>query len=87
MSLDIGQNFFDRDHPPLTPKEMEFVNRFPDLGGFCRRAIHSISVGSVITSANPLSISGSIRNFWFAPSPTWSRWTRSTVSSERATSS
>jgi cephalosporin hydroxylase len=31
MSFDIGQKFFDRDQPPLTPEEMEVVNRFHDL--------------------------------------------------------
>jgi cephalosporin hydroxylase len=31
MSFDIAQKFFNRDQPPLTPEEMEVVNRFHDL--------------------------------------------------------
>jgi cephalosporin hydroxylase len=31
MSFDIGQKFFDRDQPPLSPEEKEVVSRFHDL--------------------------------------------------------
>jgi cephalosporin hydroxylase len=31
MSFDIGQKFYDRDQPPLTPEEKDVVSRFHDL--------------------------------------------------------